>query len=450
MSILLFLLGTATIPLYLIYFPGTSQTIPNLLFLLAGAAAIVDWWIVRGGIVKLKLPYHPFWIPSILILIGGLSATFFNSVNGKESLVVVLKQWFVFSIWMGVAVDAVVRGYSKVAINLLIVGALLTSAVALLDYTIGLNLGPHFISSTHPVANVPGYGSSGNGRFAGTFGHSNAQALFLTLVLPIVFDRWLGRARTWKLQDFIWLACFGVIAAAIVLTGSVSGYLGAFTTCSVVLLVRLKNFGISGKIILPILIGTVSILLLGLAILFIPAGFEFITTTDKVQNLLGRDGLNRVIEGSGPVRLETYFLALQYISNSPIIGVGLDNASSQLQVSSGELLQVHNTILQLWFTSGILGVIGVVIIYWQALLLALSRIRTSLKSVQLPDRVGIAAATLGFLLIDMTKPGIDERQKWLVIALLYGSMYVREKITKPNITVRDEVGSSLPKLEGKI
>ena len=216
------------------------------------------------------------------------------------------------------------------------------------------------------------------------------------------------------------------------------------------LLVRLKNFGISGKIILPILIGTVSILLLGLAILFIPAGFEFITTTDKVQNLLGRDGLNRVIEGSGPVRLETYFLALQYISNSPIIGVGLDNASSQLQVSSGELLQVHNTILQLWFTSGILGVIGVVIIYWQALLLALSRIRTSLKSVQLPDRVGIAAATLGFLLIDMTKPGIDERQKWLVIALLYGSMYVREKITKPNITVRDEVGSSLPKLEGKI
>ncbi len=450
MSIFLFLLGTATIPLYLLYFPGTSQTIPNLLFLLAGAAAIVDWWIVRGKFVKLKLPYHPFWIPSLLILFGGLSATFFNSVNARESLMEVLKQWFVFSIWMGVAVDAALRGYSRVAINLLIIGALLTSAVALLDFTIGINLGPHFISSNHPVANVPGYGSSGNGRFAGTFGHSNAQALFLTLVLPIVLDRWLGCARTWKPQGFMWLACFGVMAAAILLTGSVSGYLGAFVACSVVLLVRFKNFGISGKVIFPISIAIGSIILLGLAVLFIPSGFEFITSIDRVQNLLGRDGLNRVIEGSGPVRLETYSLALQYISNSPIIGVGLDNASSQLQISTGELLQVHNVILQLWFTSGILGIVGVVIIYCQALILTLSRINNSLRSVQLPDRVGLAAGALGFLLIDMTKPGIDERQKWLVMALLYGGMFIREKITKPNETIRDEVGGSLPNLESGI
>ncbi len=450
MSIFLFLLGTATIPLYLLYFPGTSQTIPNMLFLLAGAAALVDWWVVRGKLISLKFPYHPFWIPSFFILLGGLLATFFNSVNVRESFIQVLKQWFVFSIWMGVAVDAASRGYSRAALNLLIIGALFTSTVALLDFTVGVNLGPRFISSNHPAATIPGYGSSGNGRFAGTFGHSNAQALFLTLVLPIVFDRWLAHARSWKPQDFLWLVSFGIIAIAIVLTGSVSGYMGAFIACSTVLLVRLKNFGVSGKVIFPLLLFIISVAFLGLVVLFIPRGFEFFTSVEKVQNLLGRDGLNRVIEGSGPVRLETYSLALQYISNSPIIGAGLDTTSSQLQVSTGELLQVHNVILQLWFTSGILGLLGIVVIYWQALILAWSRIKNSLRSVQLPDRVGVAAGVLGFLLIDMTKPGIDERQKWLVIAVLYSGMFIKEKIKKTNETNRSEADRSLSSLNSGI
>ena len=163
--------------------------------------------------------------------------------------------------------------------------------------------------------------------------------------------------------------------------------------------------------------------------------------------MLERSALERVVGGSGPTRLSTFTQAIDYIARSPIIGVGLDKASSQVPVSNVVNLEVHNPILQLWFTSGLLGLAGILIIYWHTFWSAANRIKNSLQIVQFPDRLGLAAATIGFLVIDMTQPGIDQRQKWLVFALLYASFFVKQKVQKRSQQITISPESLEPKLE---
>jgi len=126
--------------------------------------------------------------------------------------------------------------------------------------------------------------------------------------------------------------------------------------------------------------------------------------------------------------LETFATALQHIARSPLIGVGLDDESSQVTIRNTLKFKVHNSILLLWFSSGILGFLGIILIYWKSFGLAVCQIRASALHPQATDHLGLAAATIGFILVDMTQPGVYQRQKWLVFALLYSGVYMTRKL----------------------
>ena len=113
-------------------------------------------------------------------------------------------------------------------------------------------------------------------------------------------------------------------------------------------------------------------------------------------------------------RLDGYDEAWSRIAEQPLIGVGLDEQSSQAVL--GPKL-VHNMLINQWFTAGILGLLGLLMIIWGVVVTGVRLVRESTDDVRVLSTAFIASL-LAFVVFGMGEPILFVRYGWFPAALL--------------------------------
>jgi len=295
----LFLLGTATLILNTVRPFGVNLSIPDALYLFAlyvlileglGARQRVDDW----------MPFHPLWVPSLLVLVGGVLSSV-AAVQPGVSVVITVKQWFVFSIWTSMGIVMARRGQVGNVVTALTTGALFTSSIAIWDFVFGARVGPAI--SGEPFLRW--------GRYSGTMGHPNELGYITAVVAPLILDRILGRATAGEgtpvASSVLWGA-FGVLVLANILAGSVTGYLGLVSSFMVVIVGHIARAYLVSD--LRPLVKVIGLSLIGLVLVslaVVRAGIPEILTV--------RNALDRMMYITGPHRLSLAQEALAYIAS---------------------------------------------------------------------------------------------------------------------------------------
>ena len=138
--------------------------------------------------------------------------------------------------------------------------------------------------------NIPG------GRFTGIFLNPNNIGMITGLCIPVAFSLWL------QIRDYLHFGVVLVLVAALILSGSRAGFVGAVFGSGMILAAYLGK-GSTRSVVIFITIT-----------LFFPV---FAQSEFFVQNILRLDTLE-----SASNRLDFWELARQYISNRPLLGHG--------------------------------------------------------------------------------------------------------------------------------
>lgn len=409
------MLGTLTLVLNGIRPLGLGITLSDIFYFLALLTLILEG-ISRRRASREWMPFHFYWLPSIGILLGGLLSSIFLE-RPLNSIIVTLKIFYLFSVWLSmIIVMAKYKGQAQNTIVALVSGVAFASCIAVVDSITGLELGTKFYNlDTAKFGLDPLLYSQTSGRYSGTLGHPNHLGQITAVALPIVVDRaWLNLSRRGK--RFLGLAMVLIsvlILWANIISGSVSGLIGASIAVFIVLVVRLRK---KGRI--PYMVKTL-VFALGTSL----ALSIFIAQFNADRGWLNRQlsaSFNRVITQSGPERFDLMGEALLRISDNPIIGYGMDidtyGSDPSASVTSAG---IHNTILRGWLAGGILTFIGALLIYGKTLQMA---IQALIGHGRAPDNSyvpAIAASIIGWMVIDMVQPSIYVRYTWITVGLLY-------------------------------
>jgi hypothetical protein len=417
-----FLLGTVTLVFNSIRPFGPSIGISDLLYFVALAALVIESLLKRKPLQK-WMPWHPLWVSATLILLGGLLSST-QSDNLAGSIVATLKSTFVFSIWLSMGFVMVYqrRQASKV-IGALIVGALISSMIAIYDKLAGADLGPAVFGLTNVT--LPGVNlevmADVYGRYGGSLGHPNVQSEFTLVVIPIVLDMSLSAWQTSKrFKSLALLITLALLVWANLLTGSFSGLIGVLLAFVLVLGLRLLNQ--LSRLFVPscLFAASASTILLIYILLIVNS------TADPFQRLVDRlvmnENVNRALITTGPERLELVGETLKLIAQNPITGLGMNlleggpqNTSSV--ASSGD---VHNAILRSWVVGGIFVFLGVAYAYFWCLRLVIRTIRKYLRGNRVHFIIGLAASIIVWTINDLVQPSFQQRFTWLTFIILYG------------------------------
>lgn len=396
-------------------------------FFVAFAALVVERILGRLPLVK-WLPWHPFWITTALIGIGGCLSTF-TALDPAASFFVTAKVIFVFSIWiaMGIVMIAERKKEKRVILAFCAV-PVFSASVAIFDFLTHSNYGAAIAKI---VGNDTGDLSLTNltltfGRFSGVMGHPNIQSEFTSVVIPIVLVAMLFAWRSRQLPRAIALSAISVLAVwANVLTGSITGLVSVCFTVGVILLVGwLREFPRYFIVTALIGIATGLFVLLGLML----GQFRWdIWYGQLVEN----SNINRALNTTGPGRVGLVEDAFASIADQPITGYGMDALTSGSQDNEpfGGAL-VHNGIVRAWLYGGIFVFLGVVYAYLYSFFLAGRMILNYLQGQRSALMLGLAISTLGWIISDMASPSFYQRFTWFTIVVLYG-LYVRERASIP-------------------
>jgi len=207
-----------------------------------------------------------------------------------------------------------------------------------------------------------------------------------------------------------WLSglCVPVIGIGLVLSASASGIIAAMLSVAFWLVgaarYRLALFSL----------GVVVVAIIGLGI--------FIQTTDvdvhAIADLYALADSGKT--GTFAERIQTYVAALDYVSSSPLVGVG--TAAGGRAVWDG--LAVHNVIIGAWYETGLLGCLAVIGMYGMACWLSVSAIRLSKGDPLRELLMALVGAELAFLIYSLSAPGLYQRYGWISVALCIAALNV--------------------------
>ncbi len=213
----IFLLACFSLAFNLIRVNGVS--IPDALFLASFISVILHEGILKKQPVRVWFPPHPFIFPAFLILIGGLISSI-NAVSTASSISITIKEFYLFAIFIPLTIFMAREGNPEWIITALIASALLTSFAGLFDYAVGYKFTNEMLMN---LGSVPLKDSWD--RYSGLLGHPNEQAMFLSVVFPLAFLRFLKSFNNRFFDTLIQFGIISILGSALFLTGSVSGYL---------------------------------------------------------------------------------------------------------------------------------------------------------------------------------------------------------------------------------
>jgi O-antigen ligase len=251
---------------------------------------------------------------------------------------------------------------------------------------------------------IPG-GTVAWGRMTGFTGHFNilgglaATALVPALMLAVDSPRRGTRA--------IGMIAVAFIGAGLLLSGSVGGLLAA----SVATMVWVALRGVSMRI----LVSGAVVLASAFVLMSATGSTDSPSPIDRIERVTSAEQAEIGTGGSIYTRLEDYGEAWSRIVEQPFVGIGLDPETSFEVLGDGH--SVHNLILGPWFTAGILGLVGVVMLVGSAIATGL-RVLKHASPLERSATASLLAALAAFVQHGMGEPILFVRYGWFPTALL--------------------------------
>jgi O-antigen ligase len=102
------------------------------------------------------------------------------------------------------------------------------------------------------------------------------------------------------------------------------------------------------------------------------------------------------------------------IQANPVFGIGLDQGAQMVAV--GNL--VHNMVLGVWLGAGLLGVLGVVILFFSATIAGVVAFRRGLTHRDRQLSIALLSSMLAVLIVGLSSPLLYQRYTWLPSLML--------------------------------
>ena len=230
------------------------------------------------------------------------------------------------------------------------------------------------------------------GRLLSTWFDPNFIGGFLAFILGPVIALGL---YFWKQKNKKYIFLFLIISIigliALYLTFSRSGYLAAIATLGIIALFK------SRRLLVAIILISV------LAFTFSPRVQERVTNAwDSGKALIGLDS-QKPLDPTARLRVDSWRYAREIITDHPWIGIGYSRYKYEINHRGHGLLSDHasggsdSSLLTIWATTGIFGLISYLAIYFAAITLAIRRI---IKKVDFQSYLNTGLiASLGGVLI---------------------------------------------------
>ena len=385
---------------------------------------------------------HPFWLPSVLILFGGLIASFGSGFQ-LASIRVSLTQFYIFTVWLALGIWMSRAGELEMAVTALIAGSTVACLFAIVDFVFGLRTGLWFVTNPNLFERTFWY------RTGGSLGNPNELALYSAVVIPIVLDRLLHlfsdeKQAAFSSRALLYSLCFIILAAGLIFSGSATGIVGVLISGLVILTAWL--FARPSRHSIRLLAWRGAQVLGFLAVAGFLAHALYPEYAEKVAaNLAFQNTFLRATGSSIATRAEFLRKGLDLLFENPFWGYGMDQTGTGgLSRDASQYLTdlyIHNTVIQMWFGGGLFALTGALLLYWRGLKLAWQGVVLYVRGAAPAYVLGLAASTVSWILMDQVQANIYQRFKWLVVALLVGQLH-RLQAPQPAQVDRSAVHSS--------
>ncbi len=349
-------------------------TVSDAVFALALLWAALEY--LAGNERESILP-QAVWVGIFLFVVGATASTVAHSRDVASSVGIILRVFYLVAAWLwlgGLCLRT--RAHVWTALKCWVASAALCGAWA---------VGQRF-------AHLPGGVDAG--RFAGLTDHVNDfGALTACAVVPALALAY--RARLW-------------IAPAVFIVGglALSGSVGAGIAALLSLAVGLTSRELTRPTLVALVVGGLVLVVAG-PLLGSTAIARFSTTTNSSAQF-GQDTFD--------TRIRTYATAWRTIEHNPILGTGLDVASSDIyDPNTGTYYQVHNLFLGVLYEAGILGVAGIITVLAAFVRAAWALVRSS------PDRylaMALFAGLVAYIGTEMSEPSLYKRYSLVPVFLI--------------------------------
>lgn len=383
----LYYAGMFTMPLLALRFGST--TCSDYLFFAALGVTVVD--------VLADSSYRVSALPPLLLVglglvgSGALVATAGHSLDPIGSVGILARLVYLLTIWFLLGATVLrTPEHLRTAVTAWVAGAALCG----------------FVGVGQVVGLVPG-GLDPTGRVAGLAQHVDALGGLTSIAaIPALL-------LAYTMRKIRYVACAVGTLSGLVLSGTVGAglaLLGGLLVCLV-----------SSELTRAVLVAAA---IAGAALVYGAATGHLQTNSNPIERFQQTTGA----DGTLAVRVEVVKVAWQHIQEEPLIGTGLDDRSSRIySYTSGHTHQVHNTVVQLWYEAGLLGVIGILLILtsfftiaWQSVTRSRGRDRALASA--------LLASVLTFVLLAMSQPLIYQRFALAPAALAFALYAIQARV----------------------
>jgi len=371
---------------------GGQLAFSDLLFLVSLLLACAEFVILRGR-VPIKLPFL-LSLGIALFCVGGFVSTFV-SYEALKSIAVIGRIVFltVFWFWAG---TVVLRRYEHLttAVRLWVASAAICGFGAVVQVVAGGIL-----------PNLP----PSEGRATGFTSHPNdlGGLTAIAFVPALMLAARPGLSIGKRLASYLMLF---LISGALILSGSVGAFLAALVALFIWFALQRTSFNSM------MVFATLVACLVGITTLQAIRGdpgplarFKSVTASSAGPN------------GAGSVdqRVTTYRVAIKRIKQDPFVGVGLDLFSITKPFGESEFqYDVHNIVLGVWYKTGLVGLVGMMLALFAIVRAGWIAIMRSRAQEEVGYAVSLLSASVAFVVFAMSEPVLFSRFCWIGPALL--------------------------------
>ena len=391
-------------------------TFSDLLFLASFLFACAELVILRRR-VPVKLPFL-LLIGVALFSLGGLLSTFESYAAFKSFTVIArLVLLAVFWLWLGTVVLRRQEHITR-AIGCWVTSAAICGGGAVVQLVLG---------DVIPNASIDG------GRATGFTGHPNdlgaLTAIAFVPALMLASRPRIGAAsRAWSYLLLL------LVAAGLILSVSIGALIAAVFAVFVWLV--FQRLSIHSILAFATLAACVVALVALQSIRGAPdplERFETATTNSSQEGVVQLGSVNQ--------RIGTYRVAMERIQENPFVGVGLDllSVTRPFGVQAYEY-DVHNLVIGLWYKTGLIGLVGILLTLFAILRSGWTAISESITASERTVAVALCSSVVAFVVFAMTAPILFTRLGWISAAIVLALRGVQQERSASEQVARRRVG----------
>lgn len=420
--LILFYMGTLIISLPTFRPGGEFFNGSDLLYLLSAITLILQLLYYKQNIFNILVKNNILITPLILFVFGAI-LSLSNTIDVMAGIRVTIQYFFLFGIWFPLSVyilDSLKK--VKVLLAILVIASLCPLLISISDYffhtkityflnaLLNLNL-----NSVTPVW----------GRFGSIMDHPNNLGIFLISVFPLSLWLIVGKNQIHlKVAGAFYLVCILICS---ITTGSRSVILAIF--CQTVIFFFIRYSRLLGKRIFVLFLFCTLIVLIG------SLGSRYIRN-DPITRLKDSvtGGIGNYDADIG--RIDSVKESFDLVIKHPIAGIGVDAAGARL-----DNIFVHNTILRLWVSTGILGLVAAILFYIKPLITALKLRINLIRKNMISENEMLSVAftmTIGWVLSDLVQPQFHNRIKWISVVIICSLVAIERKLSTDIYSNRKE------------